>query len=437
MTAKKTREPMQRRIAYAQLAFIHPILNEDKTIQRQYFSILNYYCKKLFRITKYGKAVLNLYRSYFKIDRTTNGKRRLSTKLRVILLFDILHISGYNRSIINTSLLRSFRFDNKLFTILDSLFSKLCFENEMWEELINNRYVQSEAEWIECIRSNVAFSRKKPYKLLVTATMSAGKSTFINALVGNQIASTSNLACTGRLHYIYGKPTDDRLISKWDQQIYLDAQKTILDKKEDNHERISYESVFYSGGLKGKQCMILDTPGVNSAEYQRHGQCTKDAILNGSYNALIFLINYEHIGTDDELEHLLFIKQNVDSSIPIIFCVNKIDSKKKSDASLLDKLTDINAYLTEQGFSNPVIFFVSSRAAFLYRNKEMISDEDELDELSALQKKFNRSTNLNCLYSSIDLSYIETHNEGFEYQCGIGYIEDYIISLILKEERND
>ena len=142
--------------------------------------------------------------------------------------------------------------------------------------------------------------------------MSAGKSTFINALVGKKIASTKNLACTGRLHYIYSKPSDDSLIGLWDRQVILDAQNNILNESEELQERISYESVYYKGKLNGKHCMILDTPGVNSAEYQKHGECTSTAIKDGAYDALVFLINYEHIGTDDEIAHLSFIKQNVD-----------------------------------------------------------------------------------------------------------------------------
>ena len=302
----------------------------------------------------------------------------------------------------------------------------------MWEKLINNKYVHSEAEWIDCVRRNVAFSQKKPFKIMVTATMSAGKSTFINALVGEKVASTKNLACTGRLHYIYSKPTDDNLIGKWDRQLILDAQDSILNESEETQERISYESIYYKGRLRGKHCMILDTPGVNSAEYQKHGECTNSAILRGAYDALVFLINYEHIGTDDEITHLSFIKQNVSDCVPIIFCVNKVDSKKNDDLTLEEKMSDIKDYLKERGFHDATVFFVSSRSAYLHRVRDSLQDEDEIDELALLTKKIKRSVNLVNLYSSIKPLYIEKSNDSFEYQCGIGYIEDYIIKLMLE-----
>lgn len=437
MSEKKTREPMQRRIAYAQLAVNHPILKEDKLTQGQYYSALNLNCKKLLHISKYGKAVLDYYKSFFHIERRSNCKKQLATRLRVSLLFDILHISGYSQNAITPQFIRSLRLDRSLYSILESLFIDLRPSNPMWDELFTNRYVQSDAEWIDTIRSNIAFSRKKPYKIMVTATMSAGKSTFINALVGEKIASTKNLACTGRLHYIYSKPSDDSLIGLWDRQVILDAQNNILNESEELQERISYESVYYKGKLNGKHCMIIDTPGVNSAEYQKHGECTNTAIKDGAYDALVFLINYEHIGTDDEIAHLSFIKQNVDSSIPLVFCINKVDSKKRDDLTLEEKMQDIKSYLQEQGFPDATIFLVSSRAAFLYRMRDKLNNEDDIEDLELLTKKIKRSTNLVTLYSSIKPSYVESSVDCFEYQCGIGYIEDYLIKLMHKKERND
>lgn len=443
MSEKKPREPMQRRIAYAQLVFNHPILKEDRMTRCRYYGMLNYYCKRLFRITKYGKAILSYYKTFFNIERQSHNKKQLSTRLRVTLLLDIVHIAGYNSSFINSSVLKSFRFDSKLFAILDGLFSNLCYENSMWDELMNNKYVKAEAAWIECMRRNVAFSRKKPFKIMVTATMSAGKSTFINALVGERVASTNNLACTGRLHYIYSKPVDDFLIGKWDRQIVLDAQNSILNKNEETQERISYESIYYKGRLRGMHCMILDTPGVNSAEYQKHGECTNNAILSGAYDALVFLINYEHIGTDDEIAHLSFIKQNVNDSVPILFCVNKIDSMDMDDASLEVKMHSLKEYLQEQGFVDPTIFFVSSRAAFLNRLSSASNralSKNETNEMLVNSVKLG-IIDLPGLYHKLKLQFINKEDnrqyDDFDFQCGIGYIEEYIIKLMLKKERND
>lgn len=146
-----------------------------------------------------------------------------------------------------------------------------------------------------------------------------------------------------------------------------------------------------------------------------------------------FLINYEHIGTVDEINHLAFIKQKVSENTPILFCVNKIDSKKRDDMPLEEKIYDVMTHLNEHGFSNAPVFFVSSRAAYLYRVREWLKDEDEIDDLDLITKKIIRSANITSLYNAVKPIYIDQSNDSFEYQCGIGYIEDYIIKLMLEK----
>ena len=434
MLKRNIQEPVQRQIAYAQLAWNHPILKENQNTRCQYFNLLTIFCKELFRISQYGEAVLAYYKSVFDIIDQVDWKTALSIKLRVILLFDIIHISGYNCKVIETGLIKKFGFDHNLLLILKGLFSNFCYANKMWEKLFEYHDISSEVKWLECIRGNVAFAHGEPYRILVTATMSAGKSTFINALTGKKIAKTENLACTGRLHYIYNKPIDDKLVSKWDRSIVFDA-KNSDGIEEQTQKTTSYEGVYYHSRLGGRQCMILDTPGVNSAEYPEHGHCTCEAIADLSYDVLIFLLNYEHIGTDDERAHLSFIKQKVYGQVPLIFCVNKIDSKKGDDLSLEEKMQDIRQYLQKQGFLDAPIFFVSARAAYLYRAKEELDHEDDLDDLEFLMRKLKRSVNVVELYRLTKPTYIQDRMDHFEFQCGIGYIEDYIMTLMTKKER--
>ena len=90
MSEKTAREPMQKRIAYAQLSLKHPVLKENKYVQRQYFSLLKSYCSKLFSISKYSKAVLHYYKSFFHIERQSNCKRQLNTKLRDLVIQELI-----------------------------------------------------------------------------------------------------------------------------------------------------------------------------------------------------------------------------------------------------------------------------------------------------------------------------------------------------------
>lgn len=240
MPNQRLPETVQRRIAISQLARNHPILTEPPRIQRQYLGALQLYCKKLLRFSTYERAVLQYYRAFFHAEHVMNSKRTLSERLRVILLFDIVHISGYNRNTARKMPVRKFQFSQALSDILVQLFADFRADAPMWEALMQNPCVSADADWLEAVRRNAAFSRQKPYRILVTATMSAGKSTFINALIGQKIARTSNLACTGRLHYIYSKPTDDQLIGLWDREILLDAGSRIARGSELHTHRASW-----------------------------------------------------------------------------------------------------------------------------------------------------------------------------------------------------
>ena len=155
---------MQRRIAYAQLAVNHPILKEDRLTQRQYYSALNLNCKRLLRISKYGKAVLNYYKSFFHIERQSNCKKQLTTKLRVALLFDILHISGYNRSAITPAFIRSLRLDRSLCLILESLFMDLRASNPLWDELFAIAMFSRRQNGLMLLGETSLFQEKSPIK---------------------------------------------------------------------------------------------------------------------------------------------------------------------------------------------------------------------------------------------------------------------------------
>ena len=81
-------------------------------------------------------------------------------------------------------------------------------------------------------KQNRAFLKSDPIKVIVTANMSAGKSTLLNALVGKKVNKTQNEACTAKIHYIKNKPFEDSLCYELDYLLDLDADYQTL--MEDN-----------------------------------------------------------------------------------------------------------------------------------------------------------------------------------------------------------
>ncbi len=439
----------QRTIACAQLAQKHPILRETPLMKQNYFDLLCACCGygnvRLNKPSLNSNAVIEYNMKAFVLSKVYSrySSCNMPKHLRIVLLFDILHASGYARDFDAASAIRRLHLHGGIAGILHGLLLDLRADNPLWEKLMINPDLVCYRDWIEQVRVNANFSRTKPYTIMVTATMSAGKSTFINALAGKKIANTKNMACTGRLHYIYSKPFDDGIISKWEpnKHVLLDAGTHVLDEKEEIREEASYESTYFRGGLAGVHCMLLDTPGVNAATYEGHGECTQDAIRNVPYDALICLLNYEQIGTEDAHAHLNFIRKNVDTNIPVIFGVNKIDERNNDDLPLDRKMRDLAIYLRDEGFPDALLFLVSAKSAYLYRVQDMLVDEDEIEELTRYVKRVNRKENENvaCIYRAIKLPYIKGTKDSvnnFEYQSGIRYIEDYLKRLIAENERN-
>ena len=101
-------------------------------------------------------------------------------------------------------------------------------------------------------------------------------------------------------------------------------------------------------------------------------------------------MNGENIGTEDDLKHLQFIKENYNNG-PILFVVNKLDRFRKSD-SVTDTLQKVTEDLKQIGFENPWVVPISSYAGYLAKMKiygeEM--NEDEGDEFESLSRKLSR-----------------------------------------------
>lgn len=439
--------PTESNISYSLTFVNHPILKHNALIQQAYFNMLQ---KAIFDQklnTEYSREFMQFYKKILQISKTNSRINiRISDDIKMLIYFDFMCVCAYDKKIM-ANLLHSAYTGNKINKTLLELISLLCLKHEnsdvVWDRIINYKKLRQYSDWLKKVKTNYDFAQKTPYKILVTATMSAGKSTFINALAGKKIASTKNLACTGRLHQIYSKPFEDGLIGKWDSELSFDSKNSIIVENEEYSLGTSYESSYFTRKLGGKHFVILDTPGVNAAEHSNHMECTNKVIESHDYNMIVFVINYENLGTNDERDHLKFILKNKPDGVPIIFAVNKIDSRKSDDTSLDNMIHDVHSYLEDTGFKSPEIFFISAKTAYLSRlvkSQNCNLTEDEEDEFDMLSRKFRKRMNIASLYKELGLTYTKADTDNPEelpeYQCGIGFIEDYIINNINNYERN-
>lgn len=430
------------RIAYAIPLRNHPVLGEKTEVRERYLRILGHFMRHTLLKSGYSKAVWGMYKKVLSPggealpDLHGVADLKLYARLQSVMLFDLLAISGYDCGLVESRFLDRFQLNPELSVLMRGFFEGLSGGVQSWEPLLNEGKLSRHADWIGLVRGNFEFSRMRPFNILVTSTMSSGKSTFINAIAGKRVANTENLACTGRIHRIFGKPFEDGLVGRWNGGFLLDA-KPELDSAIEKEDSPSFESVYFNGGLGGARCSIVDTPGVNSAMNSRHGELTRREIKGLKYDAVVFLLNYEHIGTDDEKAHLAFVRFCCQKKVPVIFVVNKVDSLKSGDLTLDEKMADISSYLGENGFGGSEVFMVSSRAAFLSRMRNSDGgsiDEDEEEELDDLTRKLRNRVDLAGLYEKNAPLYGDwlgkSAHDGFDYRCGIGYVEDCLAGMM-------
>lgn len=242
------------------------------------------------------------------------------------------------------------------------------------------------------IWNNRLFIDSPMKKIMITANMSAGKSTLINALAGKKVNKTQNDTCTAKLHYLYNKAGEDNYSCEYDHDLELDASLDILmtDNDENDSADIAVGTRFRSVSEIDKHICFIDTPGVNSSMDKTHREMSNEAIKSVNCDILLYLFNGENIGSDDDIRHLKFVKQNYEGRI--IFLVNRLDHYKKDVDSISDTLTKVVDDLKKMGFSDPVVYPISAYAGYLGKMAlygEALS-EDEEDDLEFVKRKLAR-----------------------------------------------
>lgn len=389
-------------LGIAQCLETHPILKEKTSYKIKYLNVLEYFVQNYSKDDIFANKMVEIYiekfigkdKYFFNSKKVANDAFELKFKgyklfsYRDILLFDCCFINAFNdkqkAKMIKNKIADLFH--NRYHKRINLLYSVLYYDEK--SNIFSNL-----SEQIFYWDQNKNFLKNPVNKVLITANMSAGKSTLINALIGKKINRTQNDACTAKIHYIYNKPFEDGYSYEWDYELNLNAdQKTLLqDNPNNNGCVISVGTFFRTSEKSNKRICIIDTPGVNSSQHKNHKELTEYFIRQKDYDKLVFVLNARNIGTFDDLKHLTFVFENVKDK-PIIFVVNQLDTYNSKEDALDETIAKVRSDLTNIGFKNPEVYPISAYAALLAKKKiwnEKMS-EDEWFELEGFRRKFNK-----------------------------------------------
>lgn len=254
--------------------------------------------------------------------------------------------------------------------------------------------------------------------IAVCATMSAGKSTFVNALLGSDVLPSRNEATTAKITSVYDKDGAEKTIGfvQKDSGAVVDKCSDVnLAKLNEWNDSNEINRIFLQGdldGIRNKDMIVAvhDTPGANNSGDKSHHTTTINFLKENKMDAIIYVANATQLCTTDEKVLLaeLFRKVIKPTGIPVVFVLNKADDLDTEKENVSDIVKRYSSYLAEFGFVSPVVFPLSSKAARLLKMAQngkkgnMTAKEVRAFNLIKLQFKDVASTGINAVEQYVE-----------------------------------
>ena len=222
----------------------------------------------------------------------------------------------------------------------------------------------------------------KEKKIGVFATMSAGKSTLINALVGYNLCPSQNQACTAKvLKFTNNDELEHPICVSGIEQSLVTLESLRQWNQNSDKKMLEFEVNFKGIQNKSQKIQLFDTPGVNYSQDLSHGEISYHFLSSQEFDQIIYLMNATQFGVDDDKTLLIELKQKLkNQKTELIFLINKMDEFDiENDESIQTIVQSCINYLEEIGFDQPKILPISGQAAKLIRmalmGKEMSRKE--------------------------------------------------------------
>ncbi|MEG2197870.1 MAG: dynamin family protein, partial [Cellulosilyticaceae bacterium] len=241
-------------------------------------------------------------------------------------------------------------------------------------------------------RARDLINGNKQIEIAIIATMSSGKSTLINAMIGKEILPSKNEACTATIMRIKHNPKEEefKITQENEERVSKKVTEIELTQLNENPELIEIALEGKIHGLQAAhQITLIDTPGPNNSLNQTHKKITYEFLYKNPEIIILFVLDGTKILTDDEdylLDSMIELtkKGNSFRESHFIFVINKSDVFREKD-NMNSIKTNVHKKLQEKGFNKPQIIFAAAEAALLERKKSLTLDEEDILELIKLR----------------------------------------------------
>lgn len=249
-------------------------------------------------------------------------------------------------------------------------------------------------------------AKSSDFEVNVVATMSAGKSTLINALLGQRLMPAKQEACTATITEIKDNDSDHFEAMVYDKDGNLietqpELTYAIMDRLNSNPQvsRIHVEGNIPFVTSENVSLVLVDTPGPNNSRDPEHKAATYRMLSESSKTVVLYIMNATQLAVDDDSNLLSHVAESMkvggkQSRDRFIFVVNKLDDFKKGEDSIDAALKKVRDYLADNGIENPNIYPASALTALNIRTILAESDDDDDDDVYEAKgkvRKFNRN----------------------------------------------
>ena len=228
-------------------------------------------------------------------------------------------------------------------------------------------------------------AKNQEFEINVVATMSSGKSTLINALLGRNIMPSGMEATTATIVRI----TDDDNATTFKAKAY--NSEGILLKKIDDLQLENMQELNKSENVSlvnitgpipfvkstGMKLVVIDTPGPNNARNKQHEEMTYRMIANSDKSLVLYVLNAQQLGINDDKTFMDYVcntmkkggKQTKDRFLFVVNKINCFNPEPTSDGPgcIRRALNGIKNDLEDRGIRNPNIFPVAALPALQLR----------------------------------------------------------------------
>ena len=223
-------------------------------------------------------------------------------------------------------------------------------------------------------------SLSSDFEVTVIATMKAGKSTLINAIVGDDLFPSKTESCTATVLKIQ----DDEGRKEFEGRAYLLNGKLLEDWKPINRDglngwnrddisHIEIRGDIQSVRSEGMRLVLVDTPGPNNSRNEEHSKATFRVIMNRQMPLVVYALNVQQLGVTDDKRLLQQVaneikaggKQSQDRFLFAITRMDELDPEKGESVAHFVKIA--KEYLSNNGIDNANVIPVSALVTKLIR----------------------------------------------------------------------